>query len=218
MQSNLFILIAAIILISCNNAAEEKKSESDTVAASTLEDRTAKTSKKNNSQPSANAASISFTIEDTTRNGSASILVTKDKDKLSPGNDYFGMITANLPNQESLVLNFLFDLKPGTYPVVGHSFTRTNQVFGGLLGGKKKITEYKVNLVQVEDMGPNNAGGRRWRVGGTVEEIKIPAMGIMKMDKNHPESIKVNKISFANLGFDDNWEQLVEEGMKKLKK
>lgn len=42
-------------------------------------------------------------------------------------------------------------------------------------------------------------------------------MGIMKMDPNHPDNIKVNKISFSNLTFDDNWEEMMEKVLEKVK-
>jgi hypothetical protein len=155
---------------------------------------------------------------------SGSVLVSKDKDKLKPGNDYFVMLTASGgADKESLVLNFLIDTKTGTYPVVGSSFSRgdgeKSQMFGGIMGGKPKITSNTVTITECTDMGSNNMGGHKWKIAGTFESLTIQAMGIMLMDKtkNHPKEIKLEKGSFSNLTFDDNWEQMMEESMKKMK-
>lgn len=212
MFKNLLLPILVTILIACNNSGKSETAKDST---------TISTDKAGVQTPSGNlsersAASISYSVQDTVRQGTASVLVTKDEDKLSPGNDMFAMITANLPNDESLVVNFVFTTKPGTYPVVGLSFSRTGQVFGGLLGGKKKITPYKVNLTEVKDLGSNNAGGHRWMISGNIEtDVVIDAMPVMKYDKTHPDNVTVSKISFANLAFDDNWEELVDRALKK---
>ena len=211
MRRILYVPVFAL-LFACNNSKKEK----ETTATDTTKAQS-ETSTNDVSTPASGSATVSYSVNDTVRNISGSVLVSKDKDKLSPGNDYFSIVTANGPNEESFVINFVFALKPGTYPVVGLSLSRTNQVFGGILGGKPAITNYKVNLTQCEDLGSNNIGGHKWRISGNVEgEVTIDAMGIMKMDKSHPENVKVNKISFSNLTFDDNWEALMEEGMKKL--
>jgi hypothetical protein len=214
MSRILLFTIAVTALIACNNKV--KSENSDATTSTTSSDGKDVNMPSGNLSKSNSAASISYTIQDTARNGTASVLVTRDEDKLSPGNDLFAMITANLPGDESLVVNFLFTTKPGTYPVVGLSFSRTNQVFGGLLGGKKKITPYKVNLTEVKDLGSNNAGGHRWMISGNIEsDVVIDAMGVMKFDKTHPDNITVSKISFNNLSFDDNWEELVEKALGK---
>ena len=207
----LLIVIIAASLVACNNSGNSKTEKDSTT-----------TSAANNPAPtvpgdpsSRSSASIQYSVMDTMHYGTASVLVTKDEDKLSPGNDLFAMITANLPNEESIVVNFLFDKKPGTYPIVGLSFTWRNQVFGGLLGGKKAITPYKVVLTDVRDLGSNNAGGHRWLITGNVEgEVTIDAMGIMKMDKTHPDNIRIKDIRFANLVFDDNWDEMMEKATK----
>ena len=207
----LLVCTIATVLFACNNAGKSKSAKDSTVTTQTNNSPVA----PSNNPAEQNSASITYTVNDTVRTGTASVLVTKDEEKLSPGNDLFAMLTANLPNEESIVVNFLFDKKPGTYPVVGLSFTWKNQVFGGLLGGKKAITSYKVNLTDVRDLGSNNIGGHRWLISGNVNgEVTIDAMGIMKMDKSHPDNIKIKNISFANLVFDDNWEEMMEKATK----
>ena len=44
------------------------------------------------------------------------------------------------------------------------------------------------------------------------------AMEMMLMDKtkNHPKEIKIDKGSFSNLSFDDNWDDMMQQGMKKM--
>ena len=156
-------------------------------------------------------------------NFSGSVLVTKDKDKLSPGNSFFAMITASADKSKgSMTLNFVFDLKTGSYPVVGMGYSdhdgENARLFGGIMGGKPHLTPFKVNLTECTDLGSNNLGGHKWRIAGSFDELVIPAMGIMLMDKtkNHPKEIKIERGNFSNLVFDDNWEQLLQEGMKKF--
>lgn len=45
-------------------------------------------------------------------------------------------------------------------------------------------------------------------------------MGIMLIDKtkNHPKEIKIEKGSFSNLTFDDNWEEMMNKAMDQMKK
>ncbi|MBK7561698.1 MAG: hypothetical protein IPI68_09300 [Chitinophagaceae bacterium] len=61
----------------------------------------------NNAAPSAGSASVMYSVADTARNLAGSVLVQKDKDKLSPGNDYLAVVTTNGSDGESFVLNFL---------------------------------------------------------------------------------------------------------------
>ena len=212
-MKKLFPFALLALLSACNNSKKEKESVSgDTTNVSVSSPDISTTP-----IPPAGSATVTYSVSDTVRTPVGSILVQKDKDKLSPGNDYLAMVTANGANGESFVLNFLFTTKPGMYPVVGLSLVKGNEVYGGILGGKPKMTSYKVNLAECTDMGSNNMGGHKWKLSGSVdEEVTIDAMGIMKMDAKHPDAVKVNKISFTNLTFDDNWEQLLEEGMKKL--
>lgn len=216
-MKKIFTVAAFAMLLACNNSKKDKETTSGdatTTTTSSIETTTA----TNPASPAVGTATVTYSIADTSRSITGSILVQKDKDKLSPGNEYHAMVTANSSGGESFVVNFLFDLKTGSYPVVGFSLTRENQVFGGILGGKPKITPYKVNLTQVDNLGSNGLGGNKWKISGTIdEEVTIDAMGIMKMDPNHPADIKVNKISFSNLTFDDNWEEMLEKAMDKLK-
>ena len=93
-------------------------------------------------------------------------------------------------------------------------------MYGGLLGGKPKLTENKVTLTECKDLGSNNMGGHKWSISGTCEEVVIPANTIMLMNKskNHPKEVKIQKISFTNLSFDDNWQEMMEKAMNKMKK
>lgn len=213
-----FVLLAALAL-GCNNGKKDKQATAT------------------NAVPSAPAmpppiqgigeGSATFTVEGKQEKVHASILVQKDKDHLSPGNDYFGIITASAPHDESMNVNMMFSLKPGSYPVVGLAFTRKTsadkgEVYGSLLGGKPKIINYKVNITECEKVGANNAGGNKWKISGNIEgAVTIDAMGIMRLDKEHPASIKVDNFSFANLVFDDNWDEMmnrISEGIKNRKK
>lgn len=216
-MKKIFLLATLTIGIACNNSKKEKVPGTGDKETTTSPSEN-NSSASNNTAPSAGSASVMYSVADTARNFSGSALVQKDKDKLSPGNDYLAVVTTNGSDGESFVLNFLFALTPGSYPVVGLSFTRNNQIFGGILGGKPRITNYKVNLTECKDLGSNNLGGHKWNMSGSVdEEVTIDAMGIMKMDKSHPAEIKVNKISFANLSFDDNWEEMLNKAMEKMK-
>ena len=176
--------------------------------------------------PQSNTVSSSgtlITVEGKDIHLGGSLLVTKDKNKLQPGDDYLVMLTApEGTGKTSMTLNFLLALKTGSYPVVGMSFRRgehpNNEMYGGLLGGQPKLTDYKVNITECKDLGVNSMGGHRWSISGNFEGLVIPAMGIMLMDKtkNHPKEIKIDKGSFTNLSFDDNWEEMMQQGMKKM--
>lgn len=208
----------AFTLVSCGNNKNEKTAPGNpAVSPAPVMPNT----------PPASGGTVTFSVDGKEQTLHGSILVQKDKDNVSPGNPYFGIITASSPDDESMNVNIMFDLKTGSYPVVGLSFTRKNaagqgEVFGALLGGKPRITEYKVTLKQCEKVGTNSLGGNKWKISGTVESaVTIDAMGIMKLNKEHPASIRVDKISFADLVFDDNWDEMMNklsEGMKKRKK
>jgi hypothetical protein len=137
------------------------------------------------------------------------------------------MLTAsggNAADHNSLTLNFLLDTKAGSYPVVGMSYQRgpsgNGELYGGIMGGEEKLTDYKVNITECKDLGSNNMGGHKWSISGTFENMTIPAMGIMLMDKtkNHPKEIKIEKGNFFNLTFDDNMEEMMEKAMEMMKK
>jgi hypothetical protein len=135
------------------------------------------------------------------------------------------MITSSSgPNNEGFILRFVFDTKPGVYPLTRQNFNcgkdDTTEQYGGLLGGEEKIYAGKVTLAECKDLGSNNMGGNKWSISGSVENLTIPAMGLMLMDetKKHPKEIKIDKISFTGLTFDDNWEEMMEKAMDMMKK
>ncbi len=211
---------AAIILFACNNSKKDPAPETNNQATDAPPTTTT-------TAPAPDAASTNsvITIEGKELNLNGSILVDKDKKKLQAGAPYRGMITSSSgPNDEGYILRFVFDTKPGVYPVTGISFGRGKddnaQQFGGLLGGEEKIYDSKVTLTECKDLGDNGAGGHKWSISGTVENVTIPAMGIMLLDKekNHPKEIKIDKLSFTGLTFDDNAEEMLEKAMEMLKK
>ena len=225
-MKKILLPVSLFFVVACNNAASENNTtENNAKSTDTTTSKTPTPPVSNYAPENANSPAVKYTADGKEASSSGSILVSKDKDKLKPGSDWLCMLTANGgSDNESLTLNFLFDLKPGTYPVVGVGFTRgpsgNGQVFGGLLGGKPKLTNYTVTLTECTDMGSNNMGGHKWKLSGTFDAITVAAMPIMLMDKtkNHPAEITLTGGSFSNLLFDDNWEQMMEEGMKKMKK
>ena len=214
MKRLLPVLLMAL-LCACNNSKKEKSVVADDSTTNTTTNQTPATA---NTTP-VGSSTVSYSIADTARNLNGSVIVQADKEKLSPGNDNMAMVTGSDSNGESMTVNFLFALKPGVYPVVGLGLTKGNEVYGGILGGKPKLTDYKVNLTECTDLGSNNLGGHKWKISGSIDQdITIDAMSIMKMSAGHPDAVKVSQYRFSNLTFDDNWEQILEEGMKKLKK
>ncbi|MCX8019778.1 MAG: hypothetical protein N2747_04720 [Chitinophagaceae bacterium] len=174
-------------------------------------------------EPATTHSSVNYTVDGVEITNYASLLVTKDEDKLQPGTPYLCILTSNNAknNNESFLIKFLLNTKPGTYPVVGMSFMRgkgdNEEVFGGMLGGKSKITDYKMNITECKDLGDNGYGGHKWSISGTCDVVKIKAAGFMLMDKTkkHPEEVTIEKISFRNLTFDDNIEERMEKIFKK---
>ncbi len=219
-MNKLFLFAVLAILVACNNSKKEPSTaanESNTTTAQQTE--TAESSQ--NSSGSYNNTTI--LIDGKELNLSGSILVDKDKKKLLAGAPYRGMITTSSgPDNEGMILRFVFDTKPGTYPLTGMSYGRgkgdAGQQFGGLLGGDEKLYDTKVTLAECKDLGDNNAGGHRWSISGTIENLTIPAMGIMLMDKekNHPKEIKIDKVSFSGLTFDDNAEEMLQKAMDQM--
>ncbi len=214
MKISALLLPLALLVLSCNNSNNDNG-----------------TAKKENKMPgqvtnsvtppetnAAPASGTTVTVEGREIKLGGSLLVQKDKDKLQPGADYLVMLTApGGAGKESMVLNFLLALKTGTYPVVGMSFRRgespKNEMYGDLLGGKPKLTDFKVNITECMDLGGDDMGGHRWSISGNFEGLVIPAMGLMLMDKtkSHPKEIKIEKGSFSNLTFEDNWEELMNK-------
>lgn len=212
MEIKKLLPIAVIAILAACNSKKEKQTV--TGADTTTTPATSPTNTTNTATTLSGSGNLNYTVNDTARSLSASALVSKDKDKLSPGNDMLAVLTGSGSGDETLTVNFLFALKPGSYPVVGLGMTRPNQVFGGILGGKAALTKYKVNLTEVTDLGSNNMGGHRWKLSGSIdEEVIVDAMSLMKLDPNHPAAIKLNKISFSSITFEDNMEEL----MNKLK-
>jgi len=221
-MKKLLIIPVAIFIVACNNSKKDSGPSADNNNSNVQQPAV----DNNNPSPvSPSGSSVNYTVDGVEISNYASILVSKDKDNLQAGAPHLCMLNSNSAknNNEYLTLNFIFDTKPGTYPVVGYSFQRgnspDNEMYGALLGGKPKLTDYKITITECKDLGSNNMGGHKWSISGSCEEITIKAMGIMLMDKSkkHPEEVKLQKISFSNLTFDDNWEQMMEEGMKKMK-
>ena len=219
MKLALFIFPVVLLISSCNNTGTDGNGSNNNNGAPAVKDN-ARVNEATNAAP---ASGTSIVVEGKEIKLGGSLLVQKDKDKLQPGNDYLVMLTAQGgAGKESMSLNFLLALKTGAYPVVGMSFRRGEslhyEMYGGLLGGKPKLTDYKVNITECRDLGSNNLGGHRWSISGSFEGLEIHANELMLMDKkkNHPASIKIDKGSFANLSFDDNWEEMMQQGMKKM--
>ena len=215
-----FLIASLAIAAACNNNKKEEKTPASNETGTKTTETTPPPATSANNQ-----SGIVFTIEGVEIKNFASLLVTKDKDIKQADAPYLCMLTSNAAtnNNEYLTLNFLMNTRPGTYPVAGISLQRgkspNDQMFGSLLGGKPKLTDFKVTLTECKDLGDNGSGGHKWSISGTCEQVVIPATPMMLIDNtnNHPKEIKVEKISFTNLTFDDNWEQLMEEGLKKLK-
>jgi hypothetical protein len=214
-MKQLFIVFILATFFACNNSKKEPGQAS--------ENKTGSETTTNTPRPTTDYSpktNITYSVDGVEIQNYSSILVSKDKDNLQPGAPLLCMLNSNSAknNNEYLTLNFLLDTKPGTYPVVGTSFQRgkspNNEMYGGLLGGKPKLTEYKVTITEC------NLGGHKWSISGTCEEIVIKAMNIMLIDKtkNHSEQVTVNKISFSNLTFDDNWEEMMQKAMDQMKK
>ncbi len=214
-----FLGFAAIILLACNNSKKDPAPESGNQPTDAPPTTTTAPA------PSAASTNSVITVEGKDLNLNSSILVDKDKKKLQAGAPYRGMITSSSgPDNEGYILRFVFDTKPGVYPITGISFGRgkddNGQQFGGLLGGEEKIYDSKVTLTECKDLGDNGAGGHKWSISGSIENVTIPAMGIMLLDKekNHPKEIKIDKLTFSGLTFDDNAEEMLEKAMEMLKK
>ncbi|HEX4875085.1 MAG TPA: hypothetical protein VFV31_00340 [Chitinophagaceae bacterium] len=220
-MKKILIPFAAILLFACNSGKKEKQ------AADTTQQTTDVNTTTNNPPPSSYTPSTNsvITVEGKDINLSGSILVDKDPKKLQAGAPYRGMITSSSgPDNEGYILRFVFDTKPGVYPVTGISYGRGKddkaQQFGGLLGGEEKIYDSKVNLTECTDLGDNGAGGHKWKISGSVENVTIPALSLMLIDKtaNHPKEIKVDKITFNGITFDDNAEEMLKKAMEMLEK
>lgn len=221
-MKHLFYTIAVCALFACNNSTKKAEVETEKTTNETTAPVTATTEPQ---APSPGSPSVTYIADGTEITNYASILVSKDKDKLQPGTPYLCMLTSNAArnNNEYLSVNFLLDTKPGTYPVTGYSFQRgtgdNGEMYGSLLGGKPKLTDYKVVITECKDLGANGSGGHKWSISGYWDEIIIKATPLMLMDKekNHPAEVKLGKGTFSNLTFDDNWDEMMEKVMEKMK-
>lgn len=220
-MKSILILSLVVLLFACNNEKKPSASSDET----TSKNGEVKTDVPPTPGDYTPISNLTYSAEGVEIKHTASILVSKDKDNLQAGLPYLCVLTSNgaKNNNEFVTVNFLLDTKPGTYPVVGASFMRgkdpNNEMYGGILGGKPKLTNYKVTLTECKDLGSNNLGGHKWSISGYWEEMTIDAAKMMLLDKtkNHPQQVKLGKGTFSNLSFDDNWEEMLEEGMKKLK-
>lgn len=209
-------LLLLPLIWACNNKAEKKETEdSSSVSTNNVPNNgpASGTTAESNMQVSINGAELNL---------NASALVTKDDKNLKAGAPWFAMLTgSNGPNDESLILNFVFDTKPGQYPVVGVGLNRGTgeeaEVYGGLMGGTPKITEYKVTLTEVKDLGDNQLGGHRWSLSGVFEDMTVPANSLMLIDqsRNHPKEASIRGGRFSNITFDDNWEDILKKAFDK---
>jgi hypothetical protein len=207
------------MLFACNN----KKTDSDNTTR-TDTGVTVSNDPGTTNVPAAGTTKMKLNIDGKDMVLNASALISKDDKNLQAGSPWFAMITgSDGPDDEGLILNFVFDLKPGTYPVVGVGLSRgsgdNGQVFGGLMGGEPKITEHKVTLTEVKNLGSNNIGGNKWSISGTFSDMTVQAMPIMLMDdtKKHPREVVIKGGSFSNITFDDNLDEVMEEALEKMK-
>lgn len=221
-MKKLIVISLAVLVLACNNKKSETAPDAGgnpsatNTETSPAEDVTINTGSYTN---------FSINVEGKEIKLSGSILVDKDPKKLKAGAPYRAMITTSSgPNNEGMILGFVFDTKPGTYPVTGRSFNRgkndASEQYGGLMGGEQKIYDGEVVLTSCEDLGDNGAGGHRWKIAGTIENLTIPALGLMLLDdtKKHPKEVKIEKISFSDMTFDDNAEEMLKKALDELDK
>ncbi|MGG9962168.1 hypothetical protein [Ferruginibacter sp. SUN106] len=217
-MKRVFVFSAAIFLLACNGSG----SDNNTAAPTTGNSQTGL-----NTPPGATSPlPTRIFVEGSPIDLGGTALLQKDKEKLQPGADYLVTFTApgGATSKASLVLNFLMALKPGSYPIVGMNFKRPGnpytEIYGGEAGAKPKLTNYKVNITECKDLGDNHQGGHKWSISGTFDELVIPALPIMLVSKtrHHPVEIKIQRGTFTNVTFDDNWEAMVQQEIDKAKK
>lgn len=219
-MKKLLTIVSAITLFACNskdNKATDSGGTPETNATPTTETT-------DTPAPVTDYSNYFISMEGKELKLSGSILVDKDPKKLKADAPYRGMITTSSgPGNEGMILRFVFDTKAGTYPLTGMSFGRgkddQSEQYGGLMGGEEKIYASTVTLTECKDLGDNGAGGHKWSISGTVENLTIPALGLMLLDdtKKHPKEVKIDKISFTGLSFDDNAEEMLQKAMDQLK-
>lgn len=218
-MKKLLTIATAMTLFACNN-----KKESGTTETGTNPDTTAAATTEVQPTTSTDYSNYFVTVEGKELRLSGSILVDKDPKKLKADAPYRGMITTSSgPDNEGMILRFVFDTKPGTYPLTGMSYGRgkgdNSEQYGGLMGGQEKLYNSTVTLTECKDMGDNGAGGHKWNISGTVENLTIPALGLMLVDdtKKHPKEVKIDKITFKDMSFDDNAEEMIQKALEQLK-
>ena len=220
-MKKILTIASAITLLACNNNKDGKTTDpsanTDTAAVTSNEATEITTS-------TTDYSNYFVSLEGKELRLSGSILVDKDPKKLKADAPYRGMITTSSgPDNEGMILRFVFDTKAGSYPLTGMSFGRgkgdNGEQYGGLMGGEEKLYSSNVTLTECTDMGDNGAGGHKWKISGTVENLTIPALGIMLLDdsKKHPKEIKIDKITFKDISFDDNAEEMLRKAMDQLK-
>lgn len=221
MKKIIFVSLAGFLFACSNSKKEDKPADNPaTTTAHADSDTTAPATTSSDSY-----SNTTVLVEGKELKLSGSILVDKDKKNLKAGAPYRAMITTSSgPDNEGAILRFVFDTKPGVYPLTGMSYGRgegdKGEQYGGLLGGEEKIYPTNVTLTECKDLGDNGNGGHKWSISGTVENLTIPAMGLMLMDKtkSHPKEIKIDKITFSGLSFDDNAEEMLQKAMEMMKK
>jgi len=166
-MKKLLIIPAVIFAFACNNS---KKESAEKTESNTGTENVANPGPATDNPPASDyvpVTNITYMADGAEIKNAASVLVTKDKDNLKAGAPFVCMLTSNAAknNNEYLTLNFLLDTKPGTYPVVGSSFQRgkspNDEMYGSILGGKPKLTEYKVIITECRDLGSNNMDGKK---------------------------------------------------------
>jgi hypothetical protein len=218
-MKTLLIPASVLFLFACNNAKKES-----TTNNSTENNSTATVENTTNTTKGEPGSTTVLTIDGKEMQMGGSILVTKDKSNLHPGAKHDVTFTAgDGPNGEGVVLEFLMDTKPGVYPIVGQMVNRgsgdNGEVYGTMIGAKTELTGNSVNITEVKDLGKNATGGHKWSISGNFSNLVIPAMSLMLLDesKKHPKEIRIDKGSFANLTFDDDWAEQMEKAVEKLK-
>ncbi len=217
-MKSILVSLTVLFALACNNsqkepdAANEKQTEPVSSTVPSLSD------------PAPGGPSVVYHADGVEIKHYASVLVTTDKGENKSELPYLCMLTSNAAanNNEYLGINFLLDKKPGTYPVTGYSFQRGKdtqaEMYGNVLGGNK-ATDFTVTITECKDLGENGTGGHKWSISGTWQDMTIKATPIMLLDKtqNHPAEVKISNGTFSNLQFDDNWDKMLEEGLKKMK-
>jgi hypothetical protein len=162
-MKKLLIIPVLFIVIACNNSKKDKPAGDNPQQTSGT---TPTTGNDIAPPPPPSDRGTTLIIDGKELKLGGSILVSKDKKKLQPGADYMCMLTSTSGSGDdynSLTLNFLLAPKVGTYPIVGMGYNRGKdpnaELYGGIMGGEEKLTDYKVTITEAKDLGSNNLGG-----------------------------------------------------------